>query len=48
MNQNAGLVVVIVSVAGDVMPAFNDQTRLAQLAGDPFGQYRTGKARSDD
>lgn len=46
--EHSGFIVVIVSVAGDVIAAFNKQAGLVELIGDAFRQNRAGKTGADN
>ena len=48
MHLHAGFVVMIVSVAADVIAPLDDETGLAELGGDVLRQYCAGKTRADD
>ena len=48
MNQDARVVVAVVCVAADMRASLDDQYTLIERAREAFGQYATGKARSDD
>ena len=39
VDEDAGVIVVIVGVATDVVAFFNDQTALAQLTGDTLSKH---------
>ena len=48
VQKNASRVVVIVSIAADVIALLDNQTRLAELCGDSLSQHRAGKACAND
>ena len=48
VEEDAGGIVMIVGVAGDVVAAIDDQAACAALAGEPLGEHRPGEARADD
>ena len=48
VDQDAGLVVVVVGVAADVRALVADQDVLAGMRGQPLGDRRAGKAGADD
>ena len=48
VQENAGLVIMIVGIAADVFPSFNNEAVFSELTGETFGKNGTGKARADD
>ena len=48
VQQDAGFVVMIVSVAADVIASVDHKAGLAKLIGNPFRQHGPGKPRADD
>src|SRR5262249_1032687 len=48
VQQHAGFVVMIVSVAADVIAPVDDKAGLAKLIGNPFRQHGPGKPSADD
>jgi hypothetical protein len=48
MDQHTGRIVMIVSVAPDVVALLDNQASLAELAGDALSKHGAGKARAYD
>ena len=48
VDQNAGRVVVVEGVAGDVVALVDDQDAFAHAVGQALGQHSPGEARADD
>lgn len=48
MQENAGVVIMIIRIAADVLSPFNDETTFSELTGETFSQNSTGKARADN
>ena len=48
VHEHTGFVVMVVSVAADVIAAVDDQASLAELGGDALGHDRAGKTRAYD
>ncbi len=48
MDQHTGRIVMIISVAPDVVALLDNQASLAELAGDALGKHGAGKSRAYD
>ena len=48
VDEHAGVVVVVVSVAGDVVAAVHDEDLFVAHTGETLGEHAAGESRADD